>query len=650
MFDFKGIIYRRSGLKGGRSVSAIGVMMLLLAGLLVLPSCTGDDTETVTKYQCSDGTTVDNKSDCPEPPKPQPPTHTCGDGSVVTDPSDCPPYDVTGAESFNGGDRSESVSGTDKDNVFNGGGGDDVFAGLGGDDTLNGDADNDTLDGGDGDDILNGGDGDDTINGGGGDDMITGGRGDDMINGGDGNDTAKYVKTDPNRGLYLASVSLKTGATQNQDDGLGGRDRLSNVENLECSSTAMTTGDNPVASPQTDPVTFIGDDNDNVLTGCDGADTLIGNGGNDTLIGNGGADKFDGGDGSDTASYQNATATQEVAVDLSATDDDADGYIVVAGVNTENDMIMLAGEGTAAKSTVENVTGGAGNDNLTGDGQDNVLNGGAGNDTLNGGAGNDTLNGGAGQDPLNGGAGNDTLNGGADNDTLNGGAGNDMYMMVETGDSFADNAEVAGTAGGTDTVMYVNEKKPASDTTTAGIGTSETPITTPNYVEMVYATRYDDTMTATDTADADPGVTIYGLEGDDTLRGGTQADTLVGCAGENRLTGADGSDTFVVSMEAGKVDLIQDYAVGEEVHLTGFADGATVAINTMANSITRAAISVNGSVVATVGTASISAPAGVGKTVADGIVAELKKTNTSGKNLVRFDSSFDATKCSSPAE
>src|SRR5262249_58364683 len=49
-------------------------------------------------------------------------------------------------------------------------------------------------------------------------------------------------------------------------------------------------------------------------------------------------------------------------------------------------------------SSIENVTGGSGNDTIAGSAVANILIGGAGNDRLTGGAGNDSLTGGAGSD------------------------------------------------------------------------------------------------------------------------------------------------------------------------------------------------------------------------------------------------------------
>ena len=45
---------------------------------------------------------------------------------------------------------------------------------------------------------------------------------------------------------------------------------------------------------------LIGDNNANILTGCDGNDTLTGNGGSDTIIGGRGADAINAGAGVDT--------------------------------------------------------------------------------------------------------------------------------------------------------------------------------------------------------------------------------------------------------------------------------------------------------------------------------------------------------------
>ena len=63
MFKFNGMPYKRSGRAGGKSVSMIGMLVLLLAALLVLPSCFDDDTEL--KLRCRYGMTVARKLEWP---------------------------------------------------------------------------------------------------------------------------------------------------------------------------------------------------------------------------------------------------------------------------------------------------------------------------------------------------------------------------------------------------------------------------------------------------------------------------------------------------------------------------------------------------------------------------------------------------------
>ena len=79
-----------------------------------------------------------------------------------------------------------------------------------------------------------------------------------------------------------------------------------------------------------------------------------------------------------------------------------------------------------ARSMINNLISGSGNDTLTGNDIANVITSNDGNDYVSGGGGNDTISGGAGTDFLDGAAGNDTLLGGAGRDTLRGGAGRNI--------------------------------------------------------------------------------------------------------------------------------------------------------------------------------------------------------------------------------
>ncbi|MDD4402056.1 MAG: S-layer homology domain-containing protein [Desulfitobacteriaceae bacterium] len=85
---------------------------------------------------------------------------------------------------------------------------------------------------------------------------------------------------------------------------------------------------------------------------------------------------------------------------------------------------------TGGVTSMENVTGGKGDDLLIGNHKDNILIGGFGNDSLYGGDGNDTLDGGDGNDYLNGGKGNDLLITGGGSNTLLGGSGKDKAIVA----------------------------------------------------------------------------------------------------------------------------------------------------------------------------------------------------------------------------
>ncbi len=139
---------------------------------------------------------------------------------------------------------------------------------------------------------------------------------------------------------------------------------------------------------------LLGGDGNDLLIGGAGSDRLDGGNGNDLLIGAGGPDVLIGGPGTDTVSYADHTAAVTASPDGKADN----------GSAGEHDLI---------DPSVENLTGGSGNDTLTGSAAANVLSGGPGADRLLGGAGNDVLVGGPGNDDLTGMAGKDTKQGGA---------------------------------------------------------------------------------------------------------------------------------------------------------------------------------------------------------------------------------------------
>jgi Ca2+-binding RTX toxin-like protein len=351
-----------------------------------------------------------------------------------------------------GDDGSNSITGTeDADSIF-GQGGDDSLFGNGGNDLLDGGEGDDLIIGGAGADSLTGGNGDDRLDGGAGDDLLAGGNGADQLVGGDGNDTVTYAGSTEGVSIDLAF---------NVYGGAAAGDELSLIENVigtdfNDSITASATGSdgNNV---------FSGGAGNDSLSGGAGDDHLNGDAGNDILIGGVGADHLDGGEGVDTASYAASTVT--VTVNL------ATG--TGSGGDAQGDTLV----------SIENVTGGQGNDTLLGNSAINTLIGGNGDDVLRGAAGADHLDGGAGFDTavysestvgvtidlftgtgsggtaqgdtlaniegVIGGTGNDVLIGSSRGDTLSGNYGNDVIR----GDGGHDT--LTG-GGGADRFVYDN--------------------------------------------------------------------------------------------------------------------------------------------------------------------------------------------------
>ena len=347
---------------------------------------------------------------------------------------------------------------------------------------------NDTINGAQGNDLLLGGVGHDSILGGADNDELWGGRGNDTLDGGAGIDFVRYRDS-----ATRVVVDLNAGEAQ---DGFGGSDRLSGIENVDGS----VYGDVLRGNIGTNELR--GYEGDDTLSGNDGADTLLGDGGNDNLLGQtgddelwGGAgnDTLDGGSGLDVARYQ--TSTAGVVVDLAA--------------GTAQDGFG----GTDTLSTIENVDGSEHGDVLRGDAGVNLLRGFGGNDTLAGDAGNDNLQGNDGNDSLLGQTGDDELSGGAGNDTIDGGGGTDALRYMDSSSGVTVDL-AAGTArdgfGGTDTVLNI---------------------------EVVRASQYNDRVTG------DAGANnLFGYEGADTLIGNAGNDTLHGDGGDDSLLGGDGND------------------------------------------------------------------------------------------------------------
>jgi Ca2+-binding RTX toxin-like protein len=194
-----------------------------------------------------------------------------------------------------------------------------------------------------------------------------------------------------------------------------------------------------------------------------------------------------------------------------------------------------------------------GNDTLMGSAVDDFLLGGAGNDSIYGEDGDDLLLGGIGADTLVGGLGNDILDGGMGNDNLSGDSGADVYRFSrgwgqDTIDSYdvnydqADSIDFTEEVGPSDLIV----SRSGDDLLLALVGASDK-ITVSNYFNaeglgdhMLQQIRFADgtTWTSQDLM----LIALQGTAGEDTLKGYSTDDILIGGLGNDVLNGEGGDD------------------------------------------------------------------------------------------------------------
>ena len=390
---------------------------------------------------------------------------------------------------------------------------------------------------------------DDTLTGNADANVIEGGLGNDTLIGGAGNDTASYAGSLVG---VTASLALQ-GAAQNTNG--AGVDTLSGFQDL-------------LGSAFNDSLT--GDATENVVSGGAGDDML--NPGANTA---GTVDLLDGGTGADTASFAGYTAG------------------VTATLNGAADGTAAIGGGAiAALRSIENLTGGDGNDVLTGDANANVIEGGLGDDVLTGGAGVDTLsfsgatgvtvnlatltaqNTGVGNDTISGfenirtGAGSDAVTGDANDnvfvdgggaDTYTGAAGSDTVNYAASTSAVTVNlnvttAQTIGAFGGSDTLIEMENVIGAASfaNTLTGGNTTANMLVGGSVADLIVGGGLSDTLTGGAGNDV-----IFGdyvntastasttADGNDVIKGGAGNDTLVGGLGNDILRGGDGDDILV---------------------------------------------------------------------------------------------------------
>ncbi|MBL9139058.1 MAG: M10 family metallopeptidase C-terminal domain-containing protein [Verrucomicrobiales bacterium] len=439
-------------------------------------------------------------------------------------------------------------------------------------------------------DVLAGSDKNNRIEGREGNDLILGGAGNDWLEG-QGGDDVYFFDADSPLGLDTLWEGVGTGGTDTLSFALTttlpvevnlGMGLVQTVNaNLDLRLITCHSIENVIGGALAD--ILIGSTLDNRLEGRAGNDTLAGGWGDDTYAFDAdsplGTDvllelaNLDG--GIDTIDLSDTSAA--VGVDLG----DAAPQLVNANLTLD----------LSSAAAVENIVGGSGGGSLTGNALDNHLVGGVGADVLSGLGGDDLLEGKAGNDTANGGTGDDTyvfdadtalgtdtlvelLNGGLDtldfsatttqsvtvdlgaaaaqainanltlilgagerienviggslgdrlagnsrNNRLAGGPGDDVYLVDADGSLGGDLIEEAdGAAGGWDTLDF-------SPTTTIAV-IFDLSLTTPQEI------------TATTNLALTSGSSI------EAVKGGSQADTLIGNSLDNEITGGPGADNL----------------------------------------------------------------------------------------------------------
>lgn len=440
---------------------------------------------------------------------------------------------VTMAE-LTGTDGSDRIVGTQANDTIWAGRNNDTVQGLGGNDRLFGGPGHDVIYGGDGNDRIEGGIGYDHLFGGAGDDTILGNESPDMLMGGAGDD------------------HLLGGQGDDQLRGNAGADILRGNE-----------GDDRLDG---------GDGND-ILYGSTGADRLIGGFGNDvyrlgigqgieTIVEIGGTDhiEFDAGIYFQDLGFQavgddlvishramnGTTLTVEIANQMQGGRIEELRFDTVSSPYVWNGKAFIKSDAPpqpipppispppppppagGATEGADQIVGSPKDDHLSGLGGDDHMAGGAGNDVLRGGPGNDTLRGEAGNDTLDGGPGDDLLYGGLGVDSFIGGAGRDTVSFVDERNGVHVDLNQDGSFAA------------AVDSDGNWYGPTEEM----SGIERVRGSDYDDSMGLMnwDGNSTAGSISLFGLGGDDYLRGGQHDDEIEGNDGDDELLGWYGND------------------------------------------------------------------------------------------------------------
>ncbi|MBR5684101.1 MAG: calcium-binding protein [Ruminococcus sp.] len=380
-----------------------------------------------------------------------------------------------------------------------------------GDETINGSSYNDIIFGDLGDDVIKGGNSNDLIYGGDGADILSGGagndtyyfgfnHGNDIINDTEGNN--KIIFTDDfSVDDYTSSVSVNGSfilTNEYTGDTITLNDFISHPFNYE----------------------FMSYNNVQTIGGGDAREVIDGTEGDDELDASDGFNIFYGRDGKDTI-----YGGENIDFMYGGNDDD-----ILLGRNGTNIMF-----------------GEDGNDTIEDGEHSSYLNGGTGNDILKGAGGNDVLDGGSGDDFLNGERGDDTyiFAKGYDTDTIAASVGHDTIVIHDYRVSDMNNIREANRD------LTINFGKDTGDK-----------IIIINFFGSVdgrsFSFVFDDGTVLEGEDITAKTAPIYGTDGNETINGTSEGDTIDSGAGDDYLCGCDGEDTYIFGKGYGN-DIISEW-------------------------------------------------------------------------------------------
>lgn len=443
-----------------------------------------------------------------------------------------------------------NLIGSSHDDTLTGNNQDNIIYGSGGNDTLDGGTSNDTLsysllatgvtaDLGAGTVTKTGGSDSfsnfDVFTGTDHNDYVIAGSLINTINGGLGTDTLSYENTGTSVTVNMASGTTTGALTQT----------FTGFENITGGSAADT---------------LTGDEGNNVITGGAGDDILNANGGSDTL---------DGGANNDTATYVSYAAAINVNLGAASlqVDDGVGGVSSLISIETlvgtsyddtfnsgstsrtislnggaGTDTMNFASESAAVTANLStNATGAFGTYTFIGNSIEN-LTGGSGNDTLTGTSGNNVIIGGSGNDTINANGGSDTIDGDIGTDTLTYASYGAAVTMNLAALSVTDAASAVSTFSNIETLVGTDY----NDTILSGLSIANFTINGGAGTDTMDFTPLQAALTVNLTSGtATVGLSsTYTLQNIENVTGGGLGDSLTGSAGNNVLNGGGGNDFF----------------------------------------------------------------------------------------------------------